>query len=144
MTYIIITIAAWLTATAINAAINRRNAARQKQAQRGINMAAAGTMLAVLILMALDARAESRWLPYTEVFFGVDATTIYPAPQCTDDRIVSNLGVEQGIWQNGHTSVFLKYQHHSCAFGFDTRLYDGYGLGVKYRIDWGGYTGGNR
>ena len=71
----------------------------------------------------------------TSVFMGIDHT-FKVSPQCveggTDDRLTSNLGINQNIWRsyNKIHDISLRYTHHSCVFGKDRNGYDG--LGVNY------------
>jgi len=107
-----------------------------KQALKGILMATAFAIGVAFLL----SEAKADWLPYTEVFIGVEQPTLDVSPQCKagmgDTKWTSNLGLEQGIWRNDRTSVYLKYQHHSCAIGYDDRVTDSFGIGVKYRVEW--------
>jgi hypothetical protein len=75
----------------------------------------------------------------TSVFLGIDHT-FKVSPQCveggTDDRLTSNLGINQNIWRsyNKVHDVSLRYSHHSCVFGKDRNGYDGLGLSYSWTL----------
>jgi len=82
-----------------------------------------------------DTDMNGTFFNYTSVSLGIDHT-FKVSPQCveggTDDRLTSNLGITQNIWQsyNKVHDISLAYLHHSCVFGKDRNGYDG--LGLKY------------
>jgi hypothetical protein len=75
----------------------------------------------------------------TSVFLGIDHT-FKVSPQCveggTDDRLTSNLGINQNIWRSYDEvhDVSLRYSHHSCVFGKDRNGYDGLGLSYSWTL----------
>ena len=75
----------------------------------------------------------------TSVFMGIDHT-FKVSPQCveggTDDRLTSNLGINQNIWRsyNKIHDISLRYTHHSCVFGRDRNGYDGLGLNYNWTL----------
>ena len=75
----------------------------------------------------------------TSVFLGIDHT-FKVSPQCveggTDDRLTSNLGINQNIWRsyNKIHDISLRYTHHSCVFGKDRNGYDGLGLNYNWTL----------
>tara|TARA_R110000803_G_scaffold66769_1_gene128338 strand:- start:64 stop:576 length:513 start_codon:yes stop_codon:yes gene_type:complete len=75
----------------------------------------------------------------TSVFLGIDHT-FKVSPQCveggTDDRLTSNLGINQNIWRsyNKVHDVSLRLTHHSCVFGKDRNGYDGLGLNYSWTL----------
>ncbi len=75
----------------------------------------------------------------TSVFLGIDHT-FKVSPQCveggTDDRLTSNLGINQNIWRsyNKVHDISLRYTHHSCVFGKDRNGYDGIGLSYSWTL----------
>jgi hypothetical protein len=79
------------------------------------------------------------WLNDTSVFMGIDHT-FKVSPQCvpggTDDRLTSNLGINQNIFRtlNKVHSIDLRYTHHSCVLGKDRNGYDALGLNYVWTI----------
>jgi len=75
----------------------------------------------------------------TSVFLGIDHT-LKVSPQCvqggTDDRLTSNLGIDQNIWISSSRvhNISLRYTHHSCVFGKDRNGYDGFGLMYSWTL----------
>ena len=75
----------------------------------------------------------------TSVFLGIDHT-FKVSPQCveggTDDRLTSNLGINQNIWRSYDKvhDVSLRLTHHSCVWGKDRNGYDGLGLSYSWTL----------
>jgi hypothetical protein len=91
----------------------------------------------VIAIFAPKAEAasdmEGSYFNFTSVFMGIDHTPKV-SPQCveggTDDKLTSNLGIRQNIWQSSNKihDVTFKYTHHSCVFSKDRNGYDGFGV----------------
>ena len=113
------------------------------------NNGAIGGIIAVIIFVIItamvtfgynDAKAESpTYLNYTEFFAGVDyemGTNIFCYKDDVNDKLVSNVGVDQNLFTYKTVDINLKYQHHSCALNEDKPTYDAIGIDMKYRINW--------
>ena len=97
----------------------------------------------VIAIFALKAEAasdmEGSYFNFTSVFIGIDHTPRV-SPQCveggTDDKLTSNLGLRQNIWQSSNKihDVTFKYTHHSCVFSKDRNGYDGFGVEYNWYL----------
>lgn len=95
---------------------------------------AAGIKLAYLFIGEAQAD-EVRYFTHTTIFAGLDSTQKV-SQQCyagdVNDRLTSNLGVQQQLIGYKDIDVYAKYTHHSCATGRDNQGYDAIGLGVSW------------
>ena len=97
----------------------------------------------VIAIFAPKAEAasdmEGSYFNFTSVFIGIDHTPRV-SPQCveggTDDKLTSNLGLRQNIWQSSNKihDVTFKYTHHSCVFSKDRNGYDGFGIEYNWYL----------
>lgn len=97
----------------------------------------------VIAIFAPKAEAasdmEGSYFNFTSVFIGIDHTPRV-SPQCveggTDDKLTSNLGLRQNIWQSSNKihDVTFKYTHHSCVFSKDRNGYDGFGVEYNWYL----------
>ena len=108
----------------------------------------------IAILLTYSSRSSAEWkaFSYTEVYLGVEfeeGRNRFCDPGDIEDRLSSNLGLEQNIFQfketpireNGKPIAYsfdlnLKYTHHSCVLNEDNGDYDAIGPSLKFRIDW--------
>jgi hypothetical protein len=95
---------------------------------------AAGIKLAYLFIGEAQAD-EVRYFTHTTIFAGLD-NTFKTSPQCyagdVNDRLTSNLGVQQHLIGYKDIDLYAKYTHHSCATNRDLHGYDAYGLSVHW------------
>ena len=98
---------------------------------------AAGIKLAYLVIGEAQAE-EVRYFTHTTIFAGLDSTQKV-SPQCyagdVNDRLTSNLGVQQHLVGYKDIDLYAKYQHHSCATNQDSNGYDAVGLGVSWTFN---------
>jgi hypothetical protein len=105
-----------------------------------------GGVIAPVVLAAIftliysvlnPANAQPRYLEKTVVFAGLEATQKV-SPQCYDggvnDRLTSNLGVQQYLVGYKAIDLVANYTHHSCAINRDRLGYDALGLQVRWEF----------
>lgn len=93
-----------------------------------------GLVLILSLIYPSEAKAD-RWFAYTSVAGGLDTelnNKVFCYSGDTNDRIVSNLSVEQNIYEHQRFAVSANYTHHSCAFNKDKPTYDAVGLQLRY------------
>jgi hypothetical protein len=104
---------------------------------KGIILASLFALVSGFILNKAYAKdVEWSLINYTTVFAGIDSTKNI-SPMCKssgsiDNKLTSNLGINQNIITINGVDVNLQYTHHSCAIGRDNKSYDA--IGVK--LEW--------
>lgn len=95
---------------------------------------ALGIKLAYLFIGEASAE-EVRYLQYTQIYAGLESTQ-KQSPQCyndgVNDRLTSNLGVNQHLIGYRDIDVFGTMRHHSCASSMDRESYDAIGMFVTW------------
>ena len=103
-------------------------------ALKGIILA---TIFVVVSGLFFDKAYATEWsiINYTTVFAGVDQTKKV-SPMCKegglDDRLTSNIGINQNLVTINGVDVNLQYTHHSCALGKDAKGYDAVGIKAEW------------
>jgi len=100
-----------------------------------------GIVIAVVatILLALLSGCAGTYMDQASVYAGLDYTK-KQSPQCEgggpDDHSTSNIGLMLRAFQSDDDrfTTTVKYTHHSCAFGEDSRGYDALGMEMKYTL----------
>ena len=103
---------------------------------KGIIAAIATPLVIALGLLIVKAEAAPvKFFGDTVIFVGLEqtgSTSVFCKAGGVDDKLTSNLGLNQNLLSIRNVNIQAQYTHHSCALNKDVAGYDAVGIKIEW------------